>query len=282
MPIIQTRDGVALHCDIRGSGAANLIFLHGWGGDGSTWAEVVAHLDAALCRSFCLDLRGHGKSGLPVAGYTIQDFSEDVLTVADSQNAKTFIPVGFSMGGKLACYLAAKYPDRVAGLVLIAPAPPGLAPVDRDVGLQACRDAGDWRKNEAAFKNWFASSASSEIVKTYCQTIARTPLPVLEATAELFLWTSLVEEIGRLNLPTLLVTGKVDPVYGMAYQEREMLPFLNRATVKMLPSGHFAPLEQPEELANLICPFCHRRMNFAESPTSDHGLPNEDNVSGPE
>ena len=159
------------------------------------------------------------------------------------------------MGGKLACYLAAKYSDRVSATVLVAPLGPGMAPVDRQYGLQACREAGDWRKNEAVFKNWFAPDANGEIVKTCCQTIARTPLRALEATGELFLWTSLALDIGTLALPALVVAGGADPVYGMSYQEREMLPFLNGATTTTLPCGHFVPLEKPAKLARTISEF---------------------------
>ncbi|HTV40303.1 MAG TPA: alpha/beta hydrolase [Candidatus Sulfotelmatobacter sp.] len=254
MPLIQSRDGVSIHCELHGNGPLNLIFLHGWGGDSATWSGVIDHLDKERCRAISIDLRGHGKSGVPDTAYSIRDFSEDVLAVADHFGAKTFVSVGFSSGGKLACYLAAKYPDRVAGLVLVAPAGPGLAPIDREYGLQACREAGDWRKNELIFRNWFAPPPNDEMVKSYCQAIARTPLRVLVATAELFLWTSLASDIGKLKQPALLAIGAQDPVYGMAYQEKEMLPFLDSAmtATATMRSGHFIPLERPAELAHRI------------------------------
>lgn len=256
MPLIQSRDGTSIYCDIHGNGPVNLIFLHGWGGDSVTWSGAINHLDGARYRSISMDLRGHGKSGVPETAYSIQDFSGDVLAVADHVGAKTFALAGFSSGGKLASYLAAKYPDQVAGLVLVAPAGPGVAPVEREYGLRACREAEDWRKNELIFRNWFAPPPNDELVKAYCQTIARTPLQVLEATGELFLWTSLASEIGKLKQPVLLVVGKQDPVYGMAYQEKEMLPFLGQAmTIATIACGHFIPLEQPAKLARTISEF---------------------------
>lgn len=230
----------------------NLIFLHGWGGDGSTWNDVIAHLDVARYRSVSLDLRGHGKSQVPADGYCIQDFSDDVLAVADHIRADTFVPVGFSMGGKLGCYVAGTHPDCVSGLVLVAPAGPGIVPIDRESALQACREANDWRKNEVIFKDWFSPGASGQLVKEYSRTIARTPLQVLEATAEVFLWTSLADDVGKLKQKALLVIGGQDPVYGMAYQEKEMVPFLERVTAATLDCGHFVPLECPAELAKKI------------------------------
>lgn len=252
MPTIQSRDGTLLHFEIHGNGPVNLIFLHGWGGDSTTWDDVIARLDGACYRLISLDLRGHGKSEAPVTGYTIQDFSDDVMAVADHVDAETFVPVGFSMGGKLACYVADTNPGRISRLVLVAPAGPGIVPIDRASGLQACREANDWRKNEVVFKDWFAPRAGAEMVKGYCKTIARTSLQVLEATAEVFLWTSLVSDVGRLKQRALLVIGSRDPVYGMAYQEKEMLPFLDAVTMATLACGHFIPLERPSELAEKI------------------------------
>lgn len=165
MPFSYSSDGTPIHCEIHGTGPVNLIFLHGWGGSHETWDGMVEHLNGEHFRSFFLDLRGHGKSGVPPSGYTFKQLSNDVLSVADSQGTKTFVVVGFSMGGKLACHLAAKHSDRVSALVLIAPIGPGNSPIDRESGLQACRQAGDWQQNETVFKNWFAPSTNGEIVK---------------------------------------------------------------------------------------------------------------------
>src|SRR5882724_7183016 len=105
MPAIQTNRGVTLHYGIHGAGRITLMFLHGWGGNGSIWDRVVPHLDATRYQSLSVDLRGHGQSGCPRSGYTWEDFERDVLGVADQEQAWRFIPVGFSTGGKLACYL---------------------------------------------------------------------------------------------------------------------------------------------------------------------------------
>ncbi len=260
MPIISSFDNVPIHYEIRGSGPVNVIFLHGWGGDCTTWAEILNRLDITRYRLFSVDLRAHGESGASATGYTVRHLSEDVLAVADHNGAKKFVIVGFSMGGKLGCYMAAKYSDRIPALILVASSAPGKVPVDRESALDGIRQANDWRHYEAVFKNWFSPSASDEVVKACCQKMVSTSVPTLEATAELFLWTSLADEIGRLEQPTLLVIGEHDPVYGMPYQEREMLPFLNHSTKATLYSGHFVPLEQPEKLTATISRFLSETM----------------------
>ena len=150
-------------------------------------------------------------------------------------------------------------------MVLVAPVALGTVPLEREAGLQLCRDAADWRRTRAFFKSWwFASSANEALVDACCQSVAKIPTFVLEACVEMSLWTSLADEVGKLNLPTLIIAGENDPSYGASYQREQMLPFLNFAEMATLPSGHFLPLEKPVEIANLISRFAwknHRVRN---------------------
>jgi non-heme chloroperoxidase len=253
---IKSQDGVEIHYSVHGTGPVTLIFFHGWGGDGRIWKEVVAKLDAARYRLICPDLRGHGLSGCPADGYTWENFDRDILAIADHEQAHQFILAGFSVGGKLACYLAAKHPDRVLAQILIAPVGAGIVPtITREAGLFVCREAGDKLQNKTFFRSWFGQSATDQVVDACCATIAQTPRFVLEATAEMALWTSLESIIGRLDLPTLVVTGQSDPIYHAGFQQEQTLPFLSHAKTVTLDSGHFIPVERPAELAVQISEF---------------------------
>lgn len=255
MPAIKSSDGVEIHYKICGHGTLNLIFLHGWGGAAETWEDVVVGLDPALFRAICPDLRGHGRSGSRSRNYSWKIFARDILAIAEREQARQFVSVGFSMGGKLSCFLAAKYPDRISAQVLVAPVAPGTVPIDRQLGLQICREAKDWRRGKELFKSWFGPATPEGTMDTCCQTIAGTQQFVLETTAEMILWTSLAREIGKLNMPSLVVTGDSDPTYGIAYQREQMFPFLNRFKVATVASGHFIPHERPMELGHLISEF---------------------------
>jgi pimeloyl-ACP methyl ester carboxylesterase len=251
----KTRSGVEIYYETHGSGPVTLLLLHGWGGTGATWNAVLPHLDGKRFRVLIPDLRGHGRSDHPADGYDWDTFAADVLAVADEAGAARFVPVGFSFGGKLACCLAAKHPDRIPAQILVAPVAPAGVAFDRDAGLLICRQAGDWRNNQRVFRPWFGPAAPDEIVKDYCQFIAETPHDVLVATGEMSVWTSLESTIGLLELPTLLVTGRHDPIYHTAYQTEKMLPFLGAAQAVTLEGGHFLPLECPEELSACIAQF---------------------------
>jgi non-heme chloroperoxidase len=253
MPAIQTSYGAEIHYQVYGDGPVNLIFLHGWGGSHETWREVIKHLDLGRFRAIVPDLRGHGQSSLGTSACSWEIFTKDILAIADFERAHVFIPIGFSLGGKLACLLSTKFPRRIPAQVLVAPVAPAEVPIDRNLGLQICREANDWQRGKHYFRGWFAPTAPEELVDACCQRIASIPQSVLETTAEMILWTSLAFQIKKRDLPTLVVSGELDPVYGAAYLGEQMLPFLNQPeTATVTSSGHFIPLEHPIELAGLI------------------------------
>lgn len=69
------------------------------------------------------DYRGHGLSGGAFADGTIGDWYDDARLVFDTVCDGPQIVVGSSMGGWMALLLARDRPERIKGLVLIAPAP---------------------------------------------------------------------------------------------------------------------------------------------------------------
>lgn len=69
------------------------------------------------------DYRGHGRSGGRFGEFTVGDWIDDALAVLDGVASGPQILVGSSMGGWIALALAKARPERIAGMVLIAPAP---------------------------------------------------------------------------------------------------------------------------------------------------------------
>lgn len=69
------------------------------------------------------DYQGHGQSEGHFENCTISTWLEDALLIFDEVTMGPQVLVGSSMGGWLALLVALRRPERVAGVLLIAPAP---------------------------------------------------------------------------------------------------------------------------------------------------------------
>jgi pimeloyl-ACP methyl ester carboxylesterase len=108
----------------RDGAGPTLVWLGGFGSDmDGTKAAALDDWAAASGRAFLrFDYFGHGGSDGAFTDGTITRWREDALAVIDALTDGPLVLVGSSMGGWLACLAAAVRPDRVAGLLLIAPA----------------------------------------------------------------------------------------------------------------------------------------------------------------
>jgi pimeloyl-ACP methyl ester carboxylesterase len=108
---------------VEGEGPT-LIWLGGFASEMTgTKAETLAAWARARGRDFLrFDYFGHGASDGDFVDGTITRWRADALAVLDRLTAGPVVLVGSSMGGWLACLAALARPERVAGLLLIAPA----------------------------------------------------------------------------------------------------------------------------------------------------------------
>lgn len=99
----------------------SVLLLHGLLGSSINWARVVRALQAHV---HCLvaDLRNHGRSPHHgEMGYEVM--VADVLALMDRYEIESLIPVGHSMGGKVAMCMALSAPQRVQKMVVVDIAP---------------------------------------------------------------------------------------------------------------------------------------------------------------
>ena len=113
-------DHIRIAFDVSGTGPA-IMLLHGGGSSRQDW-----HVDGYVERLkdnftvVAVDLRGHGESDKPTdpAYYTTEKMGQDLLTVADACGIERFTLWGYSFGGNVGRYLAARF-DRVSKMVMI-------------------------------------------------------------------------------------------------------------------------------------------------------------------
>lgn len=98
----------------------SLVFLHGSWDDSSQWLRTIEHL-SPYYQCFAPDLLGFGDSERPNVHYSIDLEVECLAQYLDTLKLRQVYLIGHSVGGWVAAGYAIKYPDRVRGLVLLAP-----------------------------------------------------------------------------------------------------------------------------------------------------------------
>ncbi len=106
----------------------HLVFLHGWGLHGGIWADMRRRL--ADWPSLAPDLPGYGTTA-PVSPYTAERLAEALAAAMPPQ----CIAIGWSLGGMVALAWAARHPQQVRALVLVATTPVFVNQTDWSHGL---------------------------------------------------------------------------------------------------------------------------------------------------
>ena len=150
-PVEIAAGGATLAGDRWHGAGATIVLLHAGVCDRRCWREVGARLGAAGRDVVAYDRRGFGD--VPPADGPFRHV-DDLLAVLDavSPDAPAWL-VGSSMGGQVALDAALEAPERVAGLVLLAPAVSGDPELDEEAynaatdGLAGAIDAA-WTAGE--------------------------------------------------------------------------------------------------------------------------------------
>ena len=115
---MKSVDGVPIVFDVGGgeSGAAALVFVHGWAGRREHWDEQLAAFahDRLVVR---LDLAGHGASGKSRDRWTVGAFADDAVAVVDALGLDRVVLIGHSLGGSVIVEAARRLAGRVVRLV---------------------------------------------------------------------------------------------------------------------------------------------------------------------
>jgi pimeloyl-ACP methyl ester carboxylesterase len=116
MPTITVND-VRLNY-IRTGNGSDVVLLHGLASSLAFWYPGTVLPLRQHHRVTAYDLRGHGYSSRPPAGYTHMNMADDLAGVVDRLGLKKFHLVGHSFGGLISISYARRYPHRLRSLVL--------------------------------------------------------------------------------------------------------------------------------------------------------------------
>ncbi len=263
-------------CSVWDSGESSrsvpVVLLHGFAGSGESWAGVRERL-AERYRVVALDLPGHGATpeGCDAAGYTMEAAADRVERVLAWLHIERAALAGYSMGGRLALYVAVTRPARVGSLVLES-ASAGL----QDPPARFERRSQDERRAELL---------ESDGIETFVDRWENMPLFASQRRLDPSMRAALRRErlacdprelaanlrgmglgsqpwlgpwLGELDIPVLLVTGGADTKFtGIAADLERRMP--RARLVVVAGAGHNVHLEKGPEFAAAVLDFLQER-----------------------
>ena len=222
-----------IYCELTGDKKdPSLILLHGNGEDLHIFDQQVRYLSQYF-RTIAIDTRGHGKSSRGIEPLNFHTFANDLIYVFEALQIERAHIIGFSDGAISALHLALSKPELVDSMILIGANynPKGIRFIPR-----------------------------MEIVFTYSYMSVAT-LFSAKMRKRKEIWSLMVdqpyltiEELSRITVPTLIVTGENDMV-SQRHNDQ-----MNRAIVgsqrMIIPKGnHFWMFRQPEVFRKCVMDF---------------------------
>lgn len=110
----------------------DLVLIHGWSMHSGVWQPLIDYLSAHFTLHL-VDLPGHGHSTWQADALTL----DKLLTVFAEKLPATAHWLGWSLGGQLSLAFAARYPQRVRKLILLAANPKFVSAQDWPTAMQA-------------------------------------------------------------------------------------------------------------------------------------------------
>jgi pimeloyl-ACP methyl ester carboxylesterase len=278
---LDTTGGKLHYLDWGGPGK-QAHFLHGNGFCAGTYTPFIRYLLDDL-HFLASDVRGHGGSDQlnirRVRHWSI--FAEDLKTLVEQTMSPPVIGMGHSLGAVTTYIAAAKYPQLFSCIILFDPS---ILPrrrlwtiaVMRLVGLAGniplARGARNRRKifqgkkealkrfasGRGIFKTWSKEFVESYLECGLLEKDAETAILKCDPELEAQIFESTPLDVWRyaqkISCPVLAIRGEHSDVFTADSAER--LNCIADYELKTIPdSGHFVPMEKPEECARIIKEF---------------------------
>jgi proline-specific peptidase len=275
MPMTRIRD-TSLYVDRVGDGYP-LVLMHGGPGLDHWSLEPLRRLADRRTLVF-YDHRCNGRSlDAPVETMTWDNLTADADALRRHFGFEKWAVLGHSFGGNVALEYVLRYPEHVSHLVLLDTGGAGRWP-QSNAAVEVAQRGFDadkvelvrrWFNGEFEPDEWF--SIFSRIAGAYFYEpidVARMmlempagegptfrPEPLIFASRHLLKRWSVLDRLGEIAVPTLVMAGRQDFVYPPEAQ-RELAEGIPGATMRLIDhAGHNPHSEQPDEVIAALSAF---------------------------
>ncbi len=228
-----------------------VVFLHGSGGSHHTWRDQWAGLKGTA-RLVIPDLPGHAGSGGAPFG-TVDGYADWLADFVREIRLKSFVLAGHSMGGAIALSAALRRPAGLRAIVLAGTGARLTVSPEITEGIRA--RFGDFAPELVDRMMAKASSPllREDVVRDVLSTRPETYLADFAACNGF----DVMERLGEIRLPTLVINGDEDTLTPLKYGEY-LATNIPGGVLKIIHgAGHIAMLEKPIEINDVITSFLH-------------------------
>ena len=211
------------------------------------------------------DLPGHGGSPATLVGEraTVADLAALVVAAVDGLGVERFAYAGISIGGAVGAELAVRHPERISSLALICSSARFGEPqawLDR---AAAVRREGTGFLAESAPGRWFTPGFRGDAVAALAADQRAADPVAYAACCEALAAYDLRGELGRIDVPTLVVAGREDTATPPSHARELADGIAGAGLVEIAGAGHLAPVEKPAAVLQAL------RGHFGPEPSHD-------------
>jgi pimeloyl-ACP methyl ester carboxylesterase len=259
---IQT-NGISMNYEITGSGKW-LTLIHGAGDNLEMWWNQLP-VFARKYRLLTYDVRGYGQTETPPEGYSIGILIEDLYQLLKALGINETYLLGYSMGGRIAAGFTVAHPTIVKALIL-ANSP--LVPLQRSPEqmremekLREQRMKASQERGQSSMDDFMTMvfspgwpSKHPDIMEQYKKIRLKNDPKALQIAMRGMVMGEPPADVRSIKCPTLIIGGEHDNLMGVDVI-RAGQALVSGARLKIMPTGHAAAIEIPEEFNQTVMDF---------------------------
>ncbi len=217
-----------------------VLFLHGWGADGSSFFGVANSLPKKPYSFLFVDFLGFGNSEEPEKPFSVYDYAKTIVDLLNKLQIKKVTIVGHSFGGRVGIVLGARFSDLVEKLILV-----DSAGVIEGRGVKYKLRVGFYKLRVRLFgKDKVKPSGSEDFLALKSDVMRETFKKVVNE--------SLVDLAREIDAPTLLIWGEKDDVTTIRAGRLLNKNIKNSKMIIISGVGHFSFLDKPDEFVYIL------------------------------
>jgi pimeloyl-ACP methyl ester carboxylesterase len=251
-----------------------IVFIHGLGSYSPAWKKTIEGLKSSH-RCIAIDLPGYGVSSKGKYDCSMTFYADVVADFINKMQLKDVTLAGHSMGGQISIMTSLAYPNKVAKLMLVAPAgfelfTPGqkqwfrevltpkavkLTPVDALISNVAYNFY-DFPDDAQFMIDDRIAMRSAKEFDAYCYTITQSVSGMVDQP--------IFEYLPKIDVPTLVVYGKQDNLIPNRFLNPGRTEDIAKAGANQIKNsqlemvdkaGHFVHFEQAEIVNQIMINF---------------------------